>query len=88
MKSVPSQEIAHLGGLGLERTVSAGASVAVERQREGITQGYAETAPKFAPVVGSQPSRQQSNPRGQVLFLQRGPILRRGALTGPARTTS
>jgi hypothetical protein len=45
MKSVPSQEIAHLGGLGLERTVSAGASVAVERQREGITQGYAEPRP-------------------------------------------
>jgi hypothetical protein len=50
MKSVPSQEIAHLGGLGLERTVSAGASLAVERQREGITQGYGSSS---IPSTGS-----------------------------------
>lgn len=72
MKSVPSQEIAPFGGL--ERTVSAGASVAVERQREGITQGYGSSS---IPSTGSNPAPRGADRscRNNVLI---GPVVRSG----------
>jgi hypothetical protein len=58
--TVPARKSRTSEGLALSRTVSAGArsrcgSSSARAAARGHHQGYAETAPKFAPVVGSQP---------------------------------